>query len=186
MSKEVKKAIALLDEKEIQTRELIAKAEADLNATNAKLSDLRARLNNADSADQYKELIHEIRDNEAVLSFCEKRIKSLKESTLTPDEYKIILAEITRSFGDVQVEYFKQVKTEVDKLLKILSSYDNEVAELNSALSRVNSTQATASFNVLNPRDMVKDRFDLCDPYRLFVDTYYRMQASRMTIERYS
>lgn len=186
MSKEVKKAISLLEEKELQNSELIAKAEADLNDTNAKLEDLRARLNSADSADVYKDLLHEIRDNEAVLSFCEKRLKTLKVPVLTKDEYNSILEEITRAFSDIKAEYFKQVKPEIDKIMKILNAYDNDVAELNTALFKINSTQKGINGSDLDPREMVTARTDPRDPYRCFVDAYYRLKSNQVMLSVYN
>lgn len=178
MNKDVKKTVAILEDREAKNAEVLGKARAELDATSAKLKALREEIDNAQDANQYTELLHEIRDTEAVLQFCEKRVKQAESNTLTAEEYKNIVSEAQDSFKAVKADAKKSVKAEVDKLVKILTDYDNQVAELNDLLQRAGVLNRTAPV-ILNPQTITSISSDPNDPYHLFVASFYKLKALR-------
>ena len=150
MNKDVKKALAVVEEKETKNRESISRCSAELEANRNKLVELKAQLKGADNADQYKDLLREIRDTEAVIEFLEARLKEYSAG-LTPDER--------------------------NKLVKLMNDYDNEVAELNAILnSKVNPYNGMPV--LLNAREICAGAPDPFDPHKVMFEAFFRMKGN--------
>ena len=173
MNKDVKKAVSMIEEKEGRRREKIAKAEAETAATREKLEKLEEAMTIAENAEQYKELLKEKRDLEAVLEFCQKREKEAKGESITPEEYKAAMMETQKAFKALKDEKRAAIREEVDKLMKLFYSYDNEVLELN----KVNQTIASlhrVTPPYLDPNSISGDVRTL----REFMASFYRLKAA--------
>lgn len=176
MNKEVKKAMASLDEKSTKNRDLISKTESELNATKEKLASLKSDLNNADGPDQYRAIIREINENEAVISFLENRIRKLNESVLTIDEYRSFELSVNGAFRDLKTDYYKSMVSEIDKLVSIVNAYNAEVDELNKALAKVATMRKNTIPSTLVSRTIVNGS-DPLNPYTGMYDACIMFQT---------
>lgn len=136
MNKDVKKAMSMIDEKEEKRREKLVKAEAEAASTREQLEKLKEAMTTAESSEQYKEILKEKRDLEAVLEFCEKRIKEANSETITPAEYKAVMMETQKAFNTLKEEKRAAIREEISKLLKLFYSFDTEVTELNKVIQK--------------------------------------------------
>ena len=179
MNKDVKKAVAMVEEKEGRRREKLAKAEAEAADTREKLKTLEEAMTTAESAEQYKDLLKEKRDLEAVLEFCDKRIKEAKGETITPEEYKAVMMETQKAFKAVREEKRAAIREELNKLLKLYYSYDEEVGELNKVNQKIaNLHRVTPTFldiNSINGDDT---------EMREFTSAFYRVKNAADIIGR--
>lgn len=176
MNKDVKKALAVVEEKETKNRESISRCGAELEANRNKLVELKAQLKGADNADQYKGLLREIRDTEAVIEFLEARLKEYSAG-LTPDERNKLVTEIKKAFAGARAEYFKTIAPEIDKLVKLMNDYDQEVAELNAILnSKVNPYNGMPV--LLNAREICAGAPDPFDPHKVMFEAFFRMKGN--------
>lgn len=180
MNKEIKKAAAVLEEKEKTRAAAIAKAEQELKETSATLTALNARLNAAQDAAEYKTLLAEIRDNEAVLSFCEKKAKEAKAQALTPAEYGEIKSTIKKSFEAIQAEQGKAINAAIENLEKVLSAYDADVTELNKMLFRAAQLMSTTPtpFNAPNVSEVDASK-------RIYIESFYKAKTARDMLNKY-
>lgn len=183
MNKEIKRVSEVLAERKAERDEVIAKARADLKATSDTLTSLRASLENADGAEQYKTILHDIKDNEAVLEFCEKRLHEAENTALSDAEYSDVINEVRTAFKAIKDEHAKVINSAIDKLLKLLEVYDNEVSELNDIVDRAgelhkSSFNETIS-NKVNPRAIADDVRNPLHPYRLYVEDFYKIKNAR-------
>lgn len=173
MSKKVNEVKSIIKEREDQKHEAIARIEAELNATRKKLEALRNDLNTVENADQYKTIIREIRDNEEVMTYFGKKKVEAETATLSEEEYKAIIKEINGAFETVKAERLKLIHAGIDKLIKELDGYFDEVSELDDLLCRAGSLMkvqarpltAWTLANALDPNDY----------YHLFIDSYRKL-----------
>lgn len=135
MNKEIKKAGAILTEKETKRAAAISKARAELAEAREKLSAINSQIEKADGAEKFKELLSEKRDFEAVVTFCEKKLSEAEEA-LTSQEYNAIVRDVKAAFDTIQETEGKQILAEVEKLEELLQAYDNDITELNGILKR--------------------------------------------------
>ena len=184
MNKEIKKVTALLDERENKKKTSLAKAEAELKECGEKLTALNSAIEKADNAEDYKRLLQEIRDYEAVMKFCEKRITEIKSSTLSPEEYSKLKSTVKDSFDSLQNEQASIIFAEIDKLNKLLSDYDSEVDELNQVLSRACKVSGASSPLILNSQTIVNKNGDPQSYYRTYIDTYYKVKTLHFMLNR--
>ena len=186
MNKEIKRVSGILDEKKAHRDEVIAKARADLKATNEKLSVLRKELDKAEDSEQFKTILHDVKDNEAVLEFCEKRLHEAESESLSDTEYKEIIYEVSTAYKAIKEEHMKSINGAIDKLLKLLDVYDNEVSELNDIIDRAGELHQT-NFSELvttkiNPRAaLIEEIRNPLHPYRLYIDDFYKLKLARAT-----
>ena len=172
MNKDVKKAMSLLEEKEGRRREKLKKAEEETAETREKLHNIEVAMTSAENAEQYKELLKEKRDLEAVLEFCEKRVKEAKNDAITPEEYKAVIMETQKAFKALQDEKRAAIREEVEKLMKLFNVYDGEVAELNKVTSKLGTLHRVDNPVIFNARAIAGDDEDL----RAFVEAFYRVR----------
>ena len=126
----------------------------------------------AESAEQYKELLKERRDLEAVLEFCDKRIKEIQKERLSPEAYKAATMEIQKAFTSLKEENRAAIRSELDKLLELFRSYDDEVTELNKINTRLaNLNHGNAP--VCEPQTIAEEDREL----KQFLDVFYRLKA---------
>lgn len=182
MNKDVKKALALFDEKTAKNRELISKTENELKATKDKLVSLRADLNNADDPDQYRAILREIGDNESVVTFLENRIRKASESVLTIDEHRAFESSVNGAFRALKADYYKTMVAEIDKLVSIVNDYNAEVTELNEALAKVATMRPNTSPTILVSRTIVNG-MDPLNPYTGMYDACVMFQT-RMNLRQ--
>ena len=181
MNKNVKKAVAMIEEKEGRRREKLAKAEAEAAETREKLEKLQEAMTAAESAEQYKELLKEKRDLEAVLEFCEKRIKEAKGETLTPEEYKAAMMETQKAFKALQEEKRAAIREAANNLISLYYSYDTEAGELNKVLQKI-ATLHRATPTILDVNAISGDDTEL----REFTLAFYRVKNAAEIKARYS
>lgn len=136
MNKDVQKAIDILNEKEAASREAIDKAAAEVRATEATLIELRAALDNAGGRDEYIKIAAQIRDNEAALSFCQKREQEARAKTLLPEELEQIQTTAKGAFDKAKAEHKKAIKAEIDKLEKLFAAYDTDAETVTNLLTK--------------------------------------------------
>ena len=180
MNKELKKAAALLEEKEKARAAIIAKAEKELKETQKVLNDLNTKLANAESAEEYKKLLAEIRDNEAVKAFCVSRLETAKAAALKHDEYLAIRAELTNAFNSIQAEQGAILGAEIAKLQTAFNNYDSQVQELNALLSKAGKLANHASITPFNPQSINYDDIEI----KYFIDALYRTKNARAMLKK--
>ena len=134
MNKEVKKAADLMSKKEAEKAAAIAKIDKELNATRARLEDLKAKLSAGETAEEYKKMLADIRDNEAVIAFFEQKRKEAEAQGLTPAEYMSITREVKAAAAKIQAEQRNALLAEIEKLTSLLTAYDEDITELNAIL----------------------------------------------------
>lgn len=183
MFKDVKKVSAILAEKEKDQRAEIEKAEKDLADTLNQLAELKASLEKASTPEEYKTVLHDIRDTEAVQAFCENRVTIAMESVLSNEEYNEIVSEVGATFSDVLDYYSKLIFPEVDKLIKIMDDYEKDVAELNTVLSDAGRLKDVAPA-LLQTRKIIPDPTQGFNKRRFFIEAYYSMLTSKYMIDK--
>ncbi len=183
MNTKIKKAITLIEDRENRSREAVALAEGELTTTKDKLLALRAELNRAESADQYKELLREIHDTEAVLEFCEKRLQTTKNESLTAEEYKNIVLDVKRSYTEIKADHLKSIAIEVEKLFGLIEDYSSEVSALNYVLTRAGSLRSERSPQLLDEKLSIENN-DPFDPSRQVVEVFYRLKGASSIYNR--
>ena len=174
MNKEIKKASSLLNEMETKRTATIAKAEAELKATDEKLKALRAALDKADSAEQYKTLLAEIRDNEAVKKFCGKKVAEAKANIMTAEEYKAITSECKKYYDSLKADTEKALLEEIEKMNKLISAADAEIAEMNEILKKATALNNNKAPMILTTRNIGLNRFEI----RQYIDIYFKKIAA--------
>ena len=173
MNKEVKKAIAIIDEKEGRRREKLAKAEAEKNETSEKLEKVKEAMATAENAEDYKKLLQEKRDLEAIIEFCDKRIKEANGATLPAEEYKAVMMETHKAFNALKNEKRAAIREEIEKLTKLFNSYDTEVEELNRVCQKV------ATLHRVNPPTLEANSIAGDDKeLREFLFAFYRIKSA--------
>lgn len=173
MSKELKKTLSLINEKEALNREILSKVTVEIESTEAKLQSLKAELDSAESSDQYKELMKEIRDYEDVLKFCKKKKAVAESNTLTDAEYKAVLAELKKARDSMKMECKKQLIADVEKLTSTLSMWDLFVTESNGVAARINGLSGGRQNLLQNAQTIADGDYVLLG----YVDTFYRLKA---------
>ena len=173
MTKETKKAVAMINEKEAQNREMLSKIEVEITNTEAKLSALRADLEKAENGEQYKDILKEIRDYEDVLKFCEKKKTEAAAHTLSETEYRAILAEIKKARDAAKAEMKKTLIADVERITATLSQWDAINNDLNGIAQR--AALLTAGNNpVLMNANTLADGDEVLNGY---IGTFYRLRA---------
>lgn len=175
MSKETKKAGALLTEKENARAAIIAKATKELEDANAKLTAIEKEIETAQDAEIFKKLIAERRDLEAVKEFCTKKVNEAKSAALTPDEYKAITADVRKSFATLRAETEKALIEEVNKITALLTSMDADVTELNKVLLKAGELTNRTEPEMLNARLIGGGDFIT----RQYIDIFYRVKYAQ-------
>lgn len=180
MNKDVKKAMSLIEEKEGRRREKLKKAEEETAETREKLHNIEVAMTSAENAEQYKELLKEKRDLEAVLEFCEKRVKEAKNDAITPEEYKAVIMETQKAFKALQDEKREAFREEIDRILKMFYSYDADVSELNKVTARLGILHRVAVPQVFNGATIAGDDEDM----RPFVEAFYKVKNTAIATGR--
>ena len=134
MNKEIKKAAELMSKKEAEKAAAIAKIDKELNATRKKLEELKAKLPTGETAEEYKKTLAEIRDNEAVIEFFEKKKTAVELEGLTPAEYMNITREVKAAADRIRADQGAAILTEIEKLNGMLTAYNGDIIELNKIL----------------------------------------------------
>ena len=180
MSKEIKKAAAILAEKEKAQAAALAKLETDYKTTGEKLASLQADLDKATDAEEYKRLLSDIRDNEAVIQFCNKKINELKaQGILTDAEYKAIEAEALAAFAAIKKAQSKAINEEINKLNDLLTAFDADTAEINALLLRA------AQLKGRNPLIMNAQTITENTPEnRHYIEAFYRVKNAREMLKK--
>lgn len=179
MNKELKKAAAILEEKQAKNREKLEKAEAELKETREKLEAVTATMNAAESAEEYKAHLKEKNELEAVLEFCEKKVKEAKASGLTKAEYNALHAEANRAFSAIKKDKYTEIKAEAEKLVKLLTAYDEDVKELNSIVARA-AAICGATPTIYNSYDIAGDS----ELLKQFITSFYRQQTAAAVLKQ--
>ena len=179
MNKKVNEVKSIIKNYEDQKREAVAKIKAELTATEKKLEELRKVLPTVENADQYKTIIREIRDNEEVLTYFGKKKAEAEQKTISQKDYMAIVKDVQIAFEAVKAERSKVIFAEIEKLIKELDTYDDEVAEMNDLLSRANSLARVTTPRAINARALTTPS-DPDDQYHFFIDGYYKMRQVRI------
>lgn len=180
MSNRIKKATAILEEKRTTQPKLLAKAEKELKECEEKLSGLKSALEVADNAEDYKKLLQEVRDYEAVKAFCEKKLNEINNSSLTNEEFKFIISEVNKAFASLKKEKLEVINAEIEKLSKLIAEYDSEVDEYNALLKEAYKLHKSSNAIFCNPQSIASGETETGK----YIETYYRVKTARMVIEK--
>lgn len=180
MNKEIKKTVALLDEKEKKYAETVAKADREITKAREKLAVLKSALEKADSADTYKTLLQDIRDYEAVITFLEKQKADIEAAAITREEYAQIVNVVNSAFNAVKTEHGELIKAEIEKLTSLLDVYDADVAELNKVLNRACTLAKDAAPTYLNAKNAPLTTSD----NRFYIEAYYKAKNARELLKK--
>lgn len=157
MNKEVKKAQAMLTEKNRIFEEQLAKAEAEKAETAAKLADVTKALENAKGAEEYKKLVAEKRDYEAVLEFCNKNINNIKKASLSQEDYQAISGTVKAAYEAAKKEQLAAILEESKKLTKLFEAFEADVSELNEIAKQAAVLRGTTPTVILTQSEYSKD-----------------------------
>ena len=175
MNKEIKKAAALLADKENRRNKAITDADAEKAAAAAELAEIRAKIETASNAEEYKELLTLERDAEAVMQFCEKKAADAHNSLLTAEEYADIVNDARKAFEAVQEANAKSIKAEINRLNEMLAAYDADTAEINALLAKAAGLAGKSAIR-LNPQNIA-----VSDPgTAVYLDAYNRTKNMNM------
>lgn len=175
MTKDLQKVNKLLDEKEAKRKDRVSKAETDLKLNQDKLSTLRASLEKAESGEQFKTILSDIRDYEAVVEYDKKLVRDAESSILSEDEYKSVAATLRKNYEDIQTDKMSIIDADIAKLLEDMSAYHVEIEDLNSVAARVNSYHKSNPIT-FNP-GMITAKSKRSTVAKNFFDVYYRLKA---------
>lgn len=176
MNKDLQKLNKLLDEKEAKKKERVIKAEADLKLNQEKLSTLRANLEKAENGEEFKTILSDIRDYEAVVEYDKKLIRDAESPNMSADEYKNVTATLRKSYDDIQSDKVSVIDADIAKLLEDLSAYNKDIEELNRSAARVNLCFRTAqplSFTAQTITSKSKNSIVM----KNVIDMYFRLKA---------
>lgn len=179
MSKEIKKAAAMLAEKENAKAQRLAKLENDRKTTGEKLASLQAALEKAADAEEYKSLLSDIRDNEAVMQFCNKKIGETQAEGLTDAEYFSIEAEARAAFEAIKKAQGKAINEEINKLNDLLTAFDADTAEINALLSRAAQLKGRNPI-IVNAQTIAEN----APENRHYIEAFYRVKSARMMLKK--
>lgn len=176
MKKTLEEVKTIIIEREQKRRETLAVIDAELTATKNKVNELRASLQNSRTAEEYKTIIHDIRDNEAVIVFFEGKRKEAEKTALTKEEYSHITKEVKEAFEAVKADRTKVIYSSIDKLVKELAAYFKDVDELNGILLDAATVNGRTPL-ILNGNTLA-DFTKINDPYHFFIDAYNKMRQA--------
>lgn len=176
MTKDLQKLIKLLDEKETKRADRVSKAEADLKLNQDKLSTLRANLEKAESGEQFKTILSDIRDYEAVVEYDKKLVRDAESSILSEDEYKSVAATLRKSCEDIQSDSISVIDADIAKLMADLYAYTRDIEELNKLATRVNSYCKNSQPLMFNP-GMITTKSKNSTVAKNIFDVYFRLRA---------
>jgi len=180
MNKEIKKTVALLDEKEKKNAETILKADREITKAREKLAALNSDLEKADNADTYKTLLQDIRDYEAVIKFLEKQRSEAESAILNREEYAQIVSTVNAAFASVKSEQGEMIKAEIDKLTVLFDTFDNDVSELNRLLKRAAKLANNTTPTFLNAQNAPITSAD----NRFYIEAYYKAKNARELLKK--
>lgn len=174
MNKEIKKAAALLKEKETQRAEIIAKYDNEIKVSHANLSDITAKLDRAEDAEQFTRLAGEKRDYEAAITFFEKKKAEANGPILSKEEYKTIREECKKNFDVICENTRKELKAEIDKVNNIMAVYDAELTELNNVIKQAGILSGDNNPIVLNYQNLSGDFAT-----RQYLEVFHRLKYAK-------
>ena len=180
MTKETKKAAELLIKKENEKAAAIAKAEKEITETKARLENLKAQLSKGETAEEYKRILSEIRDNEAVIMFFEKKKAEAEQQTLTPAEYMSITREVKAAAEKLRAEYAASISAEVEKLTNLLTAYDTEITEFNKVLDKAAKLHKVSNPMILSMQTLAADNTDV----RFYLEAYGKARNAKELLKR--
>jgi len=178
MNKEIKKAAALLTDKENKKAQLLAKLETDYKAEGAKLAKLQERLNAAADAEEYKNLLSDIRDSEAVLQFCKKKIAETSAQGLTDAEYHAIANEAKAAFDAIKKTQGAEINAQIEKLNELLTAFDADTAEINALLLKAAQLKGCSPV-IYNAQTIAANTPD----NRHYIEAFYRVKSARQMLK---
>lgn len=178
MTKDLQKVTKLLDEKEAKRAERVAKAQADLKLNQDKLATLRDGLEKAESGEQFKTILSDIRDYEAVVEYDKKLVRDAESSILSEDEYKSVAATLRKNYEDIQSDKVSVIDADIAKLLEDLSAYHVEIEDLNMIANRVNSYHKNSQSQPLSfNAGMITNKSKNSIVAKNIFDMYQRLKA---------
>jgi len=178
MNKEIKKAAAILAEKEYKRAQVLAKLESDYKSTGEKLASLQAKLNAAADAEEYKNLLSEIRDNEAVLQFCKKKIAETSAQGLTDAEYHAITAEAGAAFDAIKKAQGAAINAQIEKLNELLTAFDADTAEINALLLKAAQLKGCSPL-IYNAQTIST----ITSENKHYIEAFYRVKNARQMLK---
>lgn len=178
MGKKNEKTTTLLQAKEAERAAAIAKAEKELNDTCAKYEAAKMQLEAANDAEEYKRLLQEVRDLEAVKAFCEKKANEARAVSLSADDYKEIVKNARESFEAIKAEQGAAILKEIEKLNNMLAEFDNDVTGINFTLLQA-ANLAGRSPITLNAQEIVTDN----GVASVYMQSFYRLKGLNAALD---
>lgn len=175
MNKEIKKAQAILNEKDSTRKEAIAKAEAEKAEVKEKLAVITNALQNAKGAEEYKKMLAEKRDYEAVLEFCDKRIAQAGAVTLSPEDYKSITDTIKAAHDVSKNEHLAAILDECKKLNKLFAAFEADTKELNEIAKQAAILRGTNPLILSTQLEYSRDMYT-----RFYSEAYINTQKAEI------
>lgn len=166
MNKEVKKISNLIAD--IEKRR--AAAEAELRASDEKLTALKSALANAADEDQFKTIVKDIADLEVHMKFCEKKVN---ETLITSQETSQLNAMLRAAYQSCIKEHIGGINAECEKLIKLLAAYDEDIKALNNVGHEVARTTKQNAPTLFNPQTALQDE------NKYFVEAFYKVMSAR-------
>lgn len=177
MSKEIKKAFILLEEKEKAKAAAIAKLETELNATKAKHADLKAKLNTGETASDYIKMLSELRDYEAAITFFETKLNETRAQGLTDAEYNAITAAARSAFDAIKKDQGAAIKKEIETLNRLFDDFDKDITELNTLLLKAASIKGVNGIT-LNAQEIAQGAPEIA----VYSTAYFKNKAAKQAL----
>lgn len=168
MNKELKKINAMLAEKEKQREEIQANAATNTKELMEAKAALTGMLDSAETPEEYKKLLADLRDTEATIEFCKKKqMQADNAKYLTPAEYKEIKNKLQEIFAETQGEYKQKLDAKIDELIALKKSLEDETDKLNFLLIKANELSGSnaVTFKAMSFFAPAFDPFNYHNPF---------------------
>lgn len=157
--------------------EVINKAKRDLDtATNV--------LEVTDDEDEYKKAAEDIAKAKTTITLNNRKLKAL-DTLITPEDLKDITAVIMTRYHELNTTEGARINNALMDLIKLMETYENEVAEL-SKLEAKARTLANDKSNYVSPirSDSLRIDDDPLKWFECFVRFYFRTRFQMMNYKR--
>lgn len=171
MNKEVKKISNLIAD--IEKRR--AAAEAELRASDEKLTALKSLLATAADEEQFKAIVKDIADLEVHMKFCEKKVR---ETLITSQETSQLNAMLRAAYQSCIKEHIGGINAECEKLIKLLTAYDEDMKELNVIGTEIAATTKQNAPTLFNAQTAIQNE------NKYFVEAFYKFKSAKDLYDR--
>ena len=182
MSKKVNDVNKFIEDRKQKQKDALEKIEAEIAGSRSRLNAIEAEMDNASTADRYRDLARAKIDETAMIEFFEMRKKAVEADLMTSEEYKEITGVVKTAFDTLKTDTIKKIRPAVTDLVKIFDEYFKQAEEYNVTLRDLGSL-AKRNPELIAPGFIVNNA-DLYDPCKYFMQAYHQYKQVQNTLNR--